>query len=672
MSVQPFRIARPLQRILHNTLLQRIDEVDRTFSLNDIDTLGVYSSADLVKHEEMCAALTKRFDAVHSRGDAVFSGDGLVFPLRSARRAISSIQRFPNTDSALEAAKKATEVVVLRDVLRLSRDDVSSKDITSLWSLAFQLSQWGNIEELLRHFPLKETLSSLSEREHRELVGWACQCTHTTPQGGSTAGPAVQQTEIVHVQRFLTDILGIEEVTARLRRALAGGSADAACGDVTQEVWSRENRIAYALTCTMLAATLRKTCGVTDSFPVSEEEWAQWCGATLSSPDRAVSPTPSHLAGAESGVLSPSSDGTRGSAGITVKSISLSAWSRRLLAVHDPAVPPYARDVLVARLTSDLQSIYRTRDAHMAVAFFYTILPAMCSANAAVDLRRHVQECHSRMMQEVFWMPTSTPSTSSSTPGKRGRWTSSKVLGPGVDGTAAAPAAASFHLSMETALNILVGETCLFDQGEPPVAAHVPAIAAMLRTVLSHLRPHLRGAMGRIARGKEGPTPEQLQRLLWNVWQTPQTTSLAVVLSRLMKAGAHSRGSGSGDTGLGAHPELDSLVAEGLEMLRVLLTVKMLEECGTASLLSTLLTFCQEVMEALGGTTYVARLRALAVEHAMDGFSRAGLKAMAEAAVQHSRSGSEAERERAIEFARQLEAAQLRLPLRIWSKGVDP
>lgn len=688
MSSQPFRLVRPLSCILHNTLLQRLGEPDCVFGLTEIDALFTHSTADHVNHFEMCEALTGRLAAVHQRGDAVFSSDGLFFPLRGVRRCINAIQRFPNTTDTLEAAKRNTEKAVLHDVLRLSNDDITSKDVTQLWSIAMQLSRWDFVEELLRQFPLQQTLNMLDGQEYRELILWACMCnqvTSLTDEKNSISDaslvPLAAGKGVSHTQRFLTDVLGIDEAVAQCRKALAE-SATAAHSSVSGETRPVEDRESLALLCSSLTVALHRRCGVSVDFPVSEAEWQQWFSApTSSSRSRDVT---AQQQGGMKGILggSGSSDGTSIRITATPATASLVVWLRRLLVVCDPLVPPYVRASLAPSLTKDLQRAYHNRDMPGACFFFFLVLPMLSRANPSIELLRHAQEYHNRVIQEMFWTVAATPTTrtatartsaSTSTPGKRGKWTV-KALTDG-DAAPATPAATSLYMSVETSLITLLGEMCFREETEPLMASHVPAIEAMLSTVLSHLRPHLRGALR-----KGGKTAaEQLPLSLWKAWQQPHSACLAVVVDHLLKAAAVAQGNSSNNSSASSsdaggvmavaatgYPELDRLTAEALEMLRLLLDVSVMQERGTAAVVTTLLTFGREAVHAMGGAAYEAQLRAIVQEHAMDGFTRDGMQAMARTALQQSHSESDGEKQRTAEFVRQLEADQLRLPPRHW------
>ncbi|KPA79713.1 hypothetical protein ABB37_05476 [Leptomonas pyrrhocoris] len=672
MSAQPFRLVQPLARLLHSTLLQCIDQVQCSFHPNEIDGLYTYAYMDHVAHTEVCDALAKRFAAVHQRGDIVLSSDGLLFPLRLARRGINAVQHFPNTNAALEAAKTEVEKAALRDLLRLSNDDLSSKDVMALWSFAITLSQWDMVEEVLRHFPLQQNISLQDDREYRDLVLWACQTTHTSVPGQGNAG-AVSSAgrEVHHAQRFLTDVLGVESVVTRCKEAAVVGAASASSstarsGDVITEMRRFEDRDADALALIAVAATLRKRCGITAEFPVAEGEWARWFGTPSSSSSAFPAAAASTHAGAgkEGGWLS---SGGSTSLRVAGGSSSLSVWARRLLFLYDAAVPAYVRASLAPGLVSDLQYHYRYCDVHVAALFFLTVLPLFCRNNPDVDLRAHMRYYHNQVVDEMFW--TASPamnasaasSVSSTTPGKRGMWTANALAGgeeePAAAALASSSTATSFFVPVDTAMNVLIGEACLMDEGTPIVPAHVPAIEAMLCKVLAHLRTHMNGASRRM----DGTSPASLPLPLWGVWNPAQSSHLAVVLSRLMKAASLPGGNAAS-----LYPRLDSLVAEGLEMLRRLLDVRVLQERGTASMLTTLLTACHEVVEALGGAAYEAQLRALVLEHTMHGFSRDGLKAVAQTALQRSHGDSDVKQAQTLEFVRQLEAAQLLLPKRNW------
>ncbi|KPI90002.1 hypothetical protein ABL78_0862 [Leptomonas seymouri] len=652
MSLQPFRLVQPLTRILHNTLLQRIGEVEHSFSSNDLDALYTYAYMDQAAHAEMCEAFIRHFAAVHQRGDVVLSSDNLLFPLRWARRGINAIQHFPNTNDALEKAKRETEKAVVRDVLRLSTDDLSSKDVTQLWSFTLQLSHWDFVEELLRHFPLKQTVDMQDDDEYRELVLWVCQCTHSSAsgEGGVSVLPSAER--VPHARRFLTDVFGIEAAVAKCRKTVAeaAASSSTAHGDIATEVRRLDDREMSTFVCAALATTLRKRCGVTADFPFSEAEWGQLFGVSPS----LSSASPSAQGGGE-GSLSSSGASLRFATG----GHSLPAWCRRLLYVYDVAVPLYVRASLEPPLTSDLQRLYQRGDVHMAGFFFLIILPYMCHANPEVDLRERMRHHHNRVMEHMFW--TVSPATT----GRRGKWTA-KALTGGVKAHADAPtsssSAASFFVSVDTAVSVLLAEVSLMDEGEPLVPAHVPAIEAMLRIVLNFLHPRMHVA----PRHVDGETRAQPPLSLWGEWSPMQSSYLAVVLSRLMKATSPSRSSSS-SSAAGSYPVLDGLVAQGLEMLRRLLDVRVLQERGTAFMLTALLTSCEDAVDALGGAVYEEQLRAIVLEHAMHGFSRNGLMAIAQAALRKSNGESEDKKERTLEFVRQLDTAQLRLPQRHWT-----
>lgn len=708
MSYQPFRVYKPLARILHNTLLQRVQETKNYFSLPDIDALYTYSAVDGVKHEEVCHALTQCFTEVHQRGEAVFTADGLLFPLRGARRGLNALQRFPNTDTALEVAKRETERAILRDVLRLSNEDIASRDVTYLWSFALQLSRWDLVEELFSHFPLQQTLSMQDAREFRELVVWACQCNQVTTSDGSFGHAAMsRQDNTWHAQRFLTDVFGVEETVARLRAALAD-SAAMEHGDATLDLRRREEREGTAFACAALAATLRKRCGgAVADFPVKEEEWAQWYGVHSNSGSFASSSPSSGSGGSGSSSISGLSSGALR---LNVTHMSFPVWGRRAIAAHDPAVPPYVTATLAGTLASEMHLLYKQRDPQMVNTFFLVIMPYLIRTNPSVDVRRVFRSYHDQVMREMFWIPTGSSPSASASSGKRGKWTAQSLEGDRDGATSADKGAASaasssaggaaisFHMSLETALNMLLGEMCLMADEEPLVAAHVPALETMLRTVLNHLRTHMWSSSGSgfgvKASSTSGSAAGSLPLSLWRVWSPAQTTALAVVVSQLLRAGRPSAATPSSASegadvyaGLRVYPALHDLVAESIELLRRLLDVAVLQERGTAALVSALLTTCPDVVEAVGGRRYEAQLRSIALEHATDGFSHQNLKDMAAVALareqkqqqQHqevplcsdsSRASNDAAAAAAqaqtMDYVQQLEAAQKQLPLRLW------
>lgn len=661
MSHQPFRLVPSLARILHTTVLQRIREVRRSFTASEVDGMASYALLDTVPHLEMCEALSTSAASVFQRGEAVTTVDDLLFPLRMQRRAMHNIQRCPNTTPDLEAAKAAAERALVTDLLRLSAEDVPGRDMSQLWSCVIQHSQWDGVEALLRHFPVQETVSMQDDHEFNEMVTWMCMCSAAS---STSDGPPVP-----HAKRFLTEVLNLEEVVRRCRNALAQSlpAYRAARADVRTEQRETLDREVNAQLCVMLAATLRKQCGLTSpEFLPSEAEWAEWTRNT-------VAGLPAATAGAAA------SSSTSSPASVSAGNPSYGSWLRRLLITHDPAIPAYVRAGFVATRVSELQRLCRHRDHTSVGMFYFRLLPEEERNTTEFSVRSLVRDYHRRVMESVFWTigpsPTgksasnSSAPTASDTTGKRGKWTASSLdalddkaassaaptaasrstdTGDTENRRPATPTAVSFFLPPDAALAMLVGEISVMEPDEFLVAAHLPAIAVMLRSVLDHVTKH----MGRDnASAPRPPSPS-----LWRAWDPVQSGYLAVVLSGLLRDQA------SVDT----HPELRELVSEGLRVLRRLLHPRVLEERGSAADLTALLSFGLEAVVAVGGAVFEAQLRAMTLENVMKGFSRQGLGQIAARAAQRIDKESAGDQQRTREFIAQVEAAQLKLPLRKW------
>ncbi|KAG5502928.1 hypothetical protein JKF63_04701 [Porcisia hertigi] len=664
MNLQPFRLVRPLSRLLHRTMRQMLADPKQTMPLIVTETLITYSLYEQVPHAELLEVLLAGLKRAQS-GDVVLTSEDLFLPLRAVRRALSGVQNFPLTTAKLVSLKRDVELGVVRDITRLSTDDLSSEDVGLLWGCATQCSHWDSVEELLRHFPLASTLSLQSASEYRDLLIWVCTphfVSHTDPRSIGTKGDdASVPTEkshaaatVRHAEAFIKRILGPEVVWQRCREALVASSkALHASGVSTAGPAASEERDLHAIACVMYAAALELQCGISAgsplAFSISEAEWVKYVGgadgnAMGSSGDRCVRPS-------------------------TIGGLSLPVWYRRVVALQQRSIPEVVRASFAAAEANDLLRLYQSVDTESFESFFLSFLPLVIAGAPHMDCRDALRAVHNDVMSTLF---EATPSASSvaslnkdraASTGKRGKWTTKEasMLRTPMSGSAAT----SCTLPADVALRVMLAEVSVQEKGKPLPEAHLPAMESMLRTVVDHLHRHLHGesrsrAVPRCAATAVKPPPS-----LWKEWNSHRTSVLAIVLSGIQERMLDSAGQGSSATAL-----MD-LVGQGLELLRPLITMDLIEERGTARMLTNLLSCGRAAVLEVGGVSYETDLQSSALQHAQDGFARTDVAAIVQAMEKNLNNGPSTSSfvgdTRARSVLEGLRTAELTLPLRAWS-----
>ncbi|TPP48842.1 Kinesin motor domain family protein [Leishmania donovani] len=599
------------------------------------DALITYSLYEQVPHAELLKTLLNALKRAQ-HGDAVLSSDDLFLPLKAVRRALAGVQQFPLTTAELKTLKRDVEVGVVRDIMRLSTDDLSSADVGLLWGCATQCSQWDCVEELLRHFPLSRTLSLQSASEYRDLLIGVC-----TPQFVSQAHPRSADGEDGGAAAPAEKDNAAPTLAAAPR---GGGSlADSA---------ALEERDMHAIACVMCAATLEMQCDMpADSalaFPFSAAEWAQYVGggdgsATGSSGTQCVRPS-------------------------TIGGLSLPVWYRRMVALHQRCVPDFVRASFAAAVADDLRRLYQRIDTESLETFFLSFLPLVIAAAPRMDCRTALRGYHNDVMSKLF---CTTPSASSATSGggdraaatgRRGKWAvnDASVLAAPASGTAAA----SFALSADMVMRVMLAEVCIQEKGKPLPEAHVPAMESMLRTVVGHLRRHLRSESRSRVVPQYSVTAAEPPASLWKAWNSHRTSLLAIVLSEVQERMSGSAGQGSASTVM-------NLAGQGLQLLRPLISMEVIDERGTARMVTNLLSSGRGAALEIGGAAYEAELQSFALKHVQDGFARTDVAAIVQTMEKHlghgcnnGGAGGDAKVLCALEG---LKAAELTLPLRSWS-----
>ncbi|CAJ1026576.1 hypothetical protein, conserved [Leishmania lindenbergi] len=664
MNLQPFRIVQPLSRILHRTMHQMLCEPQRTLPVAVTDALITYSLYEQVPHAELLEALLAGLkQAQHA--EAVLTSDNLFVPLKAVRRTLAGVQNFPFTTAELKALKRDVEVSVVRDITRLSTDDLSSADVGLLWGCATQCSHWDCVEELLRHFPLSSTLSLQSPAEHRDLVMGVCTpqfVSQTHPrsiygEGGVAAALAERgdaAPPVRHAETFIQRILGAEKVGQRCREALVASSLSLLVnGGSAADPTALEERDLHAITCVMFAAALNLQCDVpgcsTLAFPFSAAEWAQYVGST----DRSA------IGSSTTQCVLPS----------TIGGLSLPGWYRRVVALHQRSVPDVARASFSAAVASDLLRLYQRVDTESLESFFFSFLPLVIVAAPHMDCRTVLRGYHNDVMLKLFGATSSASSATNNdgnravATGQRGRWTAkeaSALATPVLDTTAT-----SCAISADMAMRVMLAEVCVQERGKPLPEAHVPAMESMLRTVVGHLRYHLHGEPRYHTRPRRTVTAGELPASLWRAWNSQRTSLLAIVLSEVQE-----RMSGSAGQRSSARALMD-LVGQGLQLLRPLISMEVIDERGTARMVTHLLSSGRDAALEIGGASYEVELQSFAVQHTQDGFTRTDVATIVQAMEEHRDHGSntggaegDAKVHRILEG---LKAAEQTLPLRSWS-----
>ncbi|KAG5477334.1 hypothetical protein LSCM4_04552 [Leishmania orientalis] len=653
MNLQPLRVVRPLSRILHRTMLQILRESQRTLPVAMTDTLITYSLYEQVPHAELLEALLAELEKAR-HGDVALTSDQLFVPLRAVRRALAGVQQFPYTTAALRTLKREVEVSVVRDTTRLSTDDLSSTDVGLLWGCATQCSHWECVEELLRYFPLSTTLDLQSATEYRDLLIGVCNHqfvsqAHTRSsdsESGGTADPSIS-----HAKEFIERILGAERVWQRCREALVASSLQLHVGGgSTVDSTVLEERDIHAMACVMYGATLDLQCVVPPgsilAFPFSESEWMQHVGGVAKS--------------GSSQCVQPS----------TIGGLSLPGWYRRVVALHQRSIPQVVRASFAAAVTNDLLRLYQRIDTESLESFFRYFMPSVAAAAPQMDCRAAVRDYHNGVMSNLFWSAMQASSDASgdgnraAATGQRGKWTvtdASALATPAPDS-----GAASFALSPDVALRVMLAEVCVQEKGKPLPEGHGRAMESMLRTVLKHLRRHLQSESRSRMMPECSTTAARLPASLWTAWSSQRTSLLATVLSELQERVSGSGGEGSSATAL------ENLIGEGLQLLRPLISMEVIDERGTARLVTNLLTCGRGATLEIGGAVYEAELQSFALQHVQDGFGRADVANIVLTMEKHlvdgcRNGGVVGGNTKAHSVLEGLKAAELALPLRSWS-----
>ncbi|KAG5477070.1 hypothetical protein LSCM1_05410 [Leishmania martiniquensis] len=659
MNLQPFRVVRPLSRILHRTMLQVLRENQQTLPVAMTDTLITYSLYEQVPHAELLEALlTGMAKAQH--GDVALSSDQLFVPLKGVRRALSGVQQFPFTTAALATLKREAEVKIVRDTTRLSTEDLSSTDVGLLWGLATQCSHWDCVEELLQHFPLSSTLDLQSAKEYRDLLMNVCTLqfgSQSNPrrsdgEGDGAAAPAQRGSaapSLRHAEGLIERVLGAERVWQRCREALVASSLPLIVGGGSMvDSTALEERDIHAFACVMYSATLELQCNVpadsTLAFPFSEAEWMQYVGGVAgSSSIQCAQP-------------------------ITIGGLSLPVWYRRVVALHQRSVPEVVRTSFAAAVVNDLLRLYRRIDTESLEFFFRYFLPMVADAAPHMDCRNALRSYHNGVMAALFGPLSSASAATSETgdlaaaTGQRGKWTTTVTRALAKPASATKPASSA--LSSDMAMRVMLAEVCVQEKGKPLPEGHVPAMQCMLRTVLQHLRHHLQSASRSCLVPPCTTTAAALPESLWSAWSSHRTSVLATVLSELQERMSGSAGQGSSATALA------SLVGEGLQLLRPLLSMEVIDERGTARMVTSLLSSARGAALEIGGAPYEAELQSFALQHVHEGFGRADVASIVKNIEAHCcRNGGAAGRgdTKAQSVLEGLKAAELSLPLRSWS-----
>ncbi|CAG9575216.1 conserved hypothetical protein [Leishmania major strain Friedlin] len=663
MNLQPFRIVQPLSRVLHRTLHQLLCEPQQTLPPAATDALITYSLYEQVPHAELLKTLLDGLKRAQC-GDAVLSSENLFLPLKAVRRALAGVQQFPLTTAELTTLKRDVEVGVVRDITRLSTDDLSSADVGLLWGCATQCSQWDCVEELLRHFPLSRALNLQSASEYRDLLIGVCtpqfvsqaHARSTNGEDEGAAAPAEKGTAaptVSHAEAFIQRVLGVEMVWQRCREALEASSLPLlVSGGSLADSAALEERDMHAIACVMYAATLEMQCDMpADSalaFPFSAAEWAQYVGggdgcATGSSGTQCVRPS-------------------------TIGGLSLPVWYRRMVALHQRSVPDFVRASFAAAVANDLLRLYQRIDTESLETFFLSFLPLVIAAAPRMDCRTALRGYHNDVMSKLFGtMPSASSATSGG--GDRAAATGRRGKRAANDASAlAAPApetaAASLALSADMAMRVMLAEVCIQEAGKPLPEAHVPAMELMLRTVVNHLRRHLRCELRSRVVPQCSVTPAEPPASLWKAWNSHRTSLLAIVLSEVQERMAGSAGQESASTVM-------DLAGQGLQLLRPLISMEVIDERGTARMVTNLLSSGRGAALEIGGAAYEAELQSFALKHVQDGFARTDVAAVVHAMERHmgqgSGNGGAGGDEKSHSTLEGLKAAELTLPLRSWS-----
>ncbi|GET89300.1 hypothetical protein, conserved [Leishmania tarentolae] len=660
MNLQPFRIVHPLSRLLHRTMCQLLSEPHHSLPPVVTDALITYSLYEQVPHAELLTTLRDVLKLTQ-HGDAVLTSDHLFVPLKAVRRALAGVQQFPVTTAELKALKRDVEVGIVRDITRLSTDDLSSTDVGLLWGCATQCFHWDCVEELLRHFPLTRTLNLQTSSEYRDLLIGVCTpqfvslvypCS-TGSEGGGAAAPAEKGnavTTVRHAEAFITRILGTETVWQQCRESLEASSLPLLVnGSSLADPTALEERDMHAIACVMYSATLQLQCdmppGSDLAFPFSAAAWEKYVGggdnsATGRSTTQCVPPN-------------------------TIGGMSLPVWYRRVVALHQRSVPDFVRASFAAAVANDLLRLYQRIDTESVETFFLSFLPLVIAAAPRMDHRTALRGYHNNVMSKLFWM---MPSAScgdgdhTAVTRRRGKWTVNNASA--VAARAPETVASSFALSADMAMRVMLAEVCIQEKGKPLPEAHVPAMESMLRTVVEHLRRHLQGEPRSRMVPQCSGTAAETPASLWKAWNSHRTSLLAIVLSEIQERM-------SGSVGQGSVSRVMDLAEQGFQLLRPLVSMEVVEERGTARMVTNLLSLGRAAALEMGGVTYVEELQSFALKHVQDGFARTDVAFIVQAMEKHKGYGSNnggAEGDTKVHSVLEgLKAAELTLPLRSWS-----
>ncbi|KAK7194529.1 hypothetical protein NESM_000370100 [Novymonas esmeraldas] len=616
MNTHPFGLVRPLSSVLHRSLRRFLLDQQSDMPHVVSEGLGTYGSYEQVPHAEMLELLLKTLKSATGRNTTVLTSNGLYFSLYGVRRVFTGVRRFPVTTPEMVKLKRDVELAIVRDIARLSMDDLSSADVGILCGCLSYLTEWDSVEELLRRFPLRETISMQSAEEQRDLVLNVCSADVTSLASaapGRAAGPVRHATELLH--RFQ----GTERVWQQCRDSLtatslplrvAHGGGSGAAPHTTVEA-----RDSHAMACVLYVASLGRWAAATAAapppFPMSEAEWVQSVGGG---------------SGGTGGAPPP----------ITLTALSLPLWYRYVAALEQPAIPNFVRASFAAAAAADLLRAYHRGDTDLCYNFFSMWVPALAVATSPLDCRAALRTHHNAVMA---------------------------TLGRGVG---ADPAASS--LSAGAALCVMVAEIHVQEAGLPLPESHVPLMTSLLRTVNQQLRSHCRieaqrqrdgGQHSTNASGASSQGPSRL-------WTVARSSHLAVLLSDLQTR--FSGGPGRGASSSAAVANLLAEVAQGLELLRPLLSMGLIESRGTARMVTLLLSAGREALLHAGGAAQEAQLQAFALAHVRDGFGRWDVAAIIREMEKQlesssSSSGADAQKRGLLDGLR---AAEQQLPLRQW------